>query len=156
MNKQYVNERIEMAVKAIEDKYDAVIKNIYQCPDCGALAFRNGEHICLRAALGDAAMPRKRKAKTLADYVLQVLPTVPPSDPTAIFEQDSPYMPKQIGKLAKLAGFSGKVKPSGVTMTKFLRSGKVECMPVRTREVITTKSGVHDRICSGMAYWRSA
>ena len=95
MNKQYVQEQIKIAIKELRAEYDAVIGNIYQCPDCGAVAFRNSEHICFKAApaVEKPSLPRKT---TLIERVYDALPIGAPSADIEVFGVDSDYTPTKI------------------------------------------------------------
>ena len=156
MNKQYVKEQIDIAINGLRKEYDAVIKNIYQCPDCGALAFRSSEHVCLGRQIAPAA-PRLSRRKIMDDYVLEVLQTKPPADLSIIFENDSPYLHGGICRLAVEAGFRGKADSPATCLAKLGREKKLEFAAVLKREIVTNNAGkTFDRITPGLAYWRSS
>ena len=156
MNKQYVQEQIKIAIGELRAEYDEIVGNIYQCPDCGALAFRNSEHICLgsRSERPPTIAP---KSRTLVDYVMEALPTAPPADPSAVFDQESPYLATGIGNKIVENGYTGKAKSASTILAKLFREKRVSYAPVITREVTTSKTGkTFDRLTPGLAYWRSA
>lgn len=156
MNKQYVKEQIDIAVSELRKEYDAIIGNIYQCPDCGAVAFRNSTHICL-SGKAEPVVPQTPK-KQLLDYVMDVLPTIPP-DISQTFEAESPYLPKGIGNNAVALGFPGKATSVGSNIGKFVAQSKgaIKQAPVAYREKARNKKGTeYERIIAGFAYWRSA
>ncbi len=154
MNKQYVQEQIKIAIGELRAEYDEIVGNIYQCPDCGALAFRNSEHICLGKRLAPVAIPEGKR--DLLSYVLDALPTEPPAD---MLEADSPYLSLGIGKRIVELGFTGKPASVSSNLAKLFADsgGRIKRVPVAIREKgISKKKLEFEKIVTGFAYWRSA
>lgn len=157
MNKQYVQEQIKNAIQKIRDEYDPKLSNIYQCPDCGAVAFRNSTHICLPArgdSLRSAASPTFVAQKNLIHYVLEVLPTSPP-DLNSKLEHDSPYTVRGIEKRIAKMGYPGKISSVGSNISKFYRAGKVNRNSATIVDKIVNKNGREiEREIAGFVYWK--
>ena len=150
MNKQYVKEQIDIAIRELEKKYDSVIGNIYQCPDCGAAAFKNGEHICFRAAPAPAEQPAKPKKVPLYQRVFEVVPVGEPS--LEVVPVDSQYNPHMIAHEMIAAGFTdsaGAVKGA----LSDLWEAKRLCRKLAS---VRSPGGVRAGGLPGYVYWRSA
>ena len=149
MNKQYVKEQIDIAIKELRAEYDAVIGNIYQCPDCGAVAFKNGEHICFKAAPAVEKPPLPRKT-TLIERVYDVLPIGAPSADIEVFGVDSDYTP------AKIAANVAPAHPGSVkaAISTLWLDGKIK----RRAAALRVAGGKRDREggVPGFVYWRTA
>ena len=153
MNKQYVQEQIKNAIHEIRSEYDKKLSNIYQCPDCGAAAFRDSTHICLAGKVEQR--PVFITQKNLIHYVLEVLPTSPP-DLNGKLEHDSPYTVRGIEKRIAKAGYPGKISSVGSNISKFYRAGKVNRNSATIVDKIVNKNGIEiEREIAGFVYWRS-
>ena len=151
MNKQYVQEQIKIAISELRKEYDAVIGNLYQCPDCGAVAFKNGEHICFRAA--PAVEPAKPKKDTLISRVFDALPIGAPPE-TELFDIDSPYTPNQVASTIMACGYSASPGSIKACLSELWQAGKVS----RRAAAVKVAAGKRDRAggVPGFVYWRSA
>src|SRR5574343_1179142 len=98
MNKQYVQEQIKAAIAALREEYDAKIGNIYQCPDCGAAAFRDSEHICFKGQIQPTIAPIVTKKPTIREYIMAILPRTPPAD--EVIDAKSAYVSQGARKSA--------------------------------------------------------
>lgn len=150
MNKQYVKEQIDIAIKELRAEYDAVIGNIYQCPDCGAAAFKNGEHICFHAAPVPAAQTPKPKKVPLYQRVFDAVPVGEPF--IEVVPVDSRYNPHMIAFEMIAAGFT-----DSVGAVKGALSGLWEAKRL-CRKLASVRSP--GEVCAGglpgYVYWRSA
>lgn len=151
MNKQYVKEQIDIAINELRKEYDAVIGNIYQCPDCGAVAFKNSEHICFKAAAAEPTAPAK--TSTAASMVLNALPIGAPAIDIELFDTDSPYTPHKIAAMAKVIGYTGSFTSLKVTLGTLWKAGKISRRPAVIKSEGRRKSP--DGL-PGFVYWRRA
>lgn len=151
MNKQYVKEQIDIAIKELRAEYDAVIGNIYQCPDCGAVAFKNGEHICFKAAPATVEQPKPQK-NTLLSRVFDALPIGAPED-IDLFEADSPYNPNKIASDIVAEGRSNSPGSVKSCLSDLWMAGKINRRPAALKS-----NGKRDRAggFAGFVYWRTA
>jgi hypothetical protein len=154
MNKQYVQEQINIAVSKLREEYDARLAAIYQCPDCGALALKHSDHVCLSGKLPIAA-PAKQKRATLDDHILTALLVEPPmvDDP---IEEGSPYTAKGIAAQVVAAGYKGAASSVASILSRLAKNNKV----MRRAAIIQYTSGKDDKRIEkeapGFVFWRSA
>ena len=153
MNKQYVKEQIDMAIKELRAEYDAVIGNIYQCPDCGAVAFKNGEHICFKAAPTTVEQPKPRK-DTLLSRVFDALPIGAPPNDIEVFSTDSPYNPNKIVQTVWDTGHYDPASSIRAELSLLWKAGKVSRRPA----ALQVANGKRERAggIPGFVYWRTA
>lgn len=145
MNKQYVKEQIDIAINELRKEYDAVIGNIYQCPDCGALAFRNSEHICFKAVPAAVSQPLPPTRSSLVDRVYDALPIGAPPAGVDTFGIESDYSPEKI--ISIVSGPAGSIK---ATLSYLWKSGKIKRRPA----ALVGKRNRADGI-PGFVYWRT-
>ena len=150
MNKQYVQEQIRIAIKELRDEFGPKIDNIYQCPDCGAVAFKDSEHICFKAAPA-IEQPKPRK-DTLLSRVFDALPIGAPED-IDLFEADSPYNPNKIASDMVAEGRSNSPGSVKSCLSSLWQTGKINRRPaaLRTNGKRDPAGGV-----AGFVYWRTA
>lgn len=151
LNKQYVKQQIDAAIKELQIEYDgkllSVLKridNIYQCPDCGAVAFRDSEHVCLsvRPTLHELTA---RPTKKICDYIMEVMPK---SASMACAAKDIIDMSLAAGCMGK----PGAIKAEISTMIKRkMINRRAEIIRVKTK----SRSGKEfEKEVSGFVYWR--
>lgn len=144
LNKQYVKQQIEAAIAELRKEYDERLNNIYQCPDCGAVAFRDSEHVCLsaRRTLCDLTARPNRK---IGDYIMEVMPK---SESLACAAKDIIDMSIAAGCMGK----PGAIKAEISTMIKRkMINRRAEIIRVKTK----SRSGKEfEKEVSGFVYWR--
>jgi dGTP triphosphohydrolase len=152
LNKQYVKEQIEAAISEIREEYDKKFENIYQCPDCGAVTFRDSEHICLAGKIQEeVTIPKK---KTIADYILSIIMKVPP-DIDEIINSDSVYTTQGIISHAISAGCTGTENAIASALSDMVKKKKIVNRRAATIRIMTTsKAGkIFEKEVSGFIYW---
>lgn len=153
MNKQYVNERIEAAIAALREEYDMKIGNIYQCPDCGAVAFRDSEHICFSGKISrEVVEPPEPKRKTIREYIMAILPRNPPAD--EIIDANSAYVSQGIVSAAIDSGYAGSTGAIGACLSELAKKKLINRRAATIRMTSTSKANrPYEKEVSGFVYW---
>ena len=151
MNKQYVKEQIDAAISELRKEYDRKIGNIYQCQDCGAVALKDQDHICLQGKIAPE-IPAKRK--TIYDYVISVLSHVVPVTDDPISE-NSEYTTKGIVSGILAAGYQGSQGSIGAALSEMAKSKRISRRAAIIKTTRTSKAGKKfEKEISGFVYWR--
>lgn len=152
MNKQYVKEQIEAAIAALREEYDAKIGNIYQCPDCGAVAFRDSEHICFKGQIQPTIAPNVTKKPTIREYIMAILPRSPPTD--GIIDANSAYVSQGIVSAAIDSGYAGSKGAIGACLSEMAKKKLINRRAAIIRMTSTSKSNrTYEKEVSGFVYW---
>jgi hypothetical protein len=155
MNKQYVQEQINIAVSKLREEYDARLAAICQCPDCGSVVLKGYEHVCLSGVLPFVA-PTKSKRETLYDRVLSVLMHEPPivDDP---IEEGSLYTAKGITACVVRSGYSGASGSIASALTDLAREKKIMRRAATLKITSTSKADKKfEKEVSGFVFWNAA
>jgi len=155
LNKQYVKEQIEAAIREIREEYDKKFENIYQCQDCGAMVFKDSEHICLSGKIQETRQeiaPRK----TIRDYILSVIMKVPPAIDD-IIDSDSIYTSKGIAAHVISDGCTGTENAIASALSDMVKKKKNINRRAATIKVTTTSKSnkIFEKEISGFVYWRA-
>lgn len=152
MNKQYVKEQIESAIAALREEYDAKIGNIYQCPDCGAVAFRDSEHICFKGQIPQTIDPIMTKKPTIREYIMAILPRSPPND--EIIDANSAYVSQGITSMAIDSGCEGSKGAIGACLSELAKKKLINRRAAVIRVNSTSKANrTYEKEVSGFVYW---
>ena len=155
MNKQYVKEQIDLAISAIREEYDKKLGNIYQCPDCGAVAFRDSEHICFKGQIPQTIDPIMTKKPTIREYIMAILPRSPPND--EIIDANSAYVSQGIVSAAIASGFAGSKGAIGACLSELAKKKLINRRAAIIRMMSTSKDGKgFEKEVSGFVYWAGA
>jgi hypothetical protein len=159
LNKQYVKEQIETAICKLQEKYDKKIEecdkriaNVYQCPDCGAAAFRDSEHICFSGKIQETRdiIPRK----TIGDYILSEILKSPPEIDDVI-DSDSVYTSQGIVNRVISAGCTGTKGAISSALSDMVKQKKINRRAATIKIVTTSKSNKKfEKEVSGFIYWK--
>ena len=153
LNKQYVNERIESAISELREEYDEKFANIYQCPDCGAVAFRSSEHICLAGKIQQEPLIVPQR-KTIGDYILSVIMKIPP-DIDEIINSDSVYTTQGIVSHAISAGCTGTKYAIASALSDMVKQKKINRRAATISVITTSKTNKKfEKEISGFIYWK--
>ena len=154
LNKQYVREQIDAAVKEIREEYNKRFENIYQCPDCGAVAFKNSEHICFKGLQQETVIVSQQKKKTIGEYVLEILLKTPP-EIDAIIESDSIYTSQGISTAVISAGYQGSKNAIASALSDMFKQKKINRRAATIKVMTTSKSNKKfEKEATGFVYWR--
>jgi hypothetical protein len=152
LNKQYVSEKIAAAIRELREEYDEKFANIYQCQDCGAVAFRNSEHICLSGKIQKETswvVPRK----TIGDYILSVILKTPPGIDDVI-DSDSIYTSQGIVSHVISAGCSGTKNAIASALSDMVKQKKINRRAATIKvETTSKKNKKFEKEISGFVYW---
>ncbi len=151
MNKQYVKEQIEIAMRELRKEYDEKLAAIYQCQDCGAVTLKGTDHICLQGKIQPEVAKPKRK--TVSDYVISVLPIEPPTED--IIEESSCYTAKGIAANVAQSGFSGSLASVPVTISGMVKQKKILRKAAILKVTSTKGDTKFEKEVSGFVYWRA-
>jgi hypothetical protein len=152
LNKQYVNERIESAIREIREEYDKKFANIYQCPDCGAVALKDSEHICLSGKIQQETLITPQK-KTIGDYILSVILKTPPAIDDVI-SSDSVYTSQGIVSHTISAGCSGTKNAIASALSDMVKQKKINRRAATIKVETTSKANKKfEKEISGFVYW---
>jgi len=159
LNKQYVKEQIEAAICELQEEYDKKIEecnkkitNICQCPDCGAVTFRDSEHICLSGKIQETqnVIPRK----TIGDYILSEIFKIPPEIDDVI-DSDSGYTSQGIVNRVISAGCMGTKHAISSALSDMVKQKKIYRRAATIKITTTSKSNKKfEKEISGFIYWR--
>jgi hypothetical protein len=159
LNKQYVNERIEAAICELREEYDKKIEefnkrvtNVYQCPDCGAAAFRDSEHICLSGKIQETQniIPHK----TIGDYILSEIFKIPPEIDDVI-DSDSVYTSQGIINRVISVGCTGTKHAISSALSDMVKQKKINRRAATIKIVTTSKTNKKfEKEVSGFVYWK--
>ncbi len=156
MNKQYVKEQIEIAMRELRKEYDEKLAAIYQCPDCGALALKTSDHVCLAGKIPVTPVTLELpKRKTISDYVLSVLPCEPPlvDDP---IPENSEYTAKGIATNVLSNGYSGSAGSVAAALSDLAKSKRILRKAATLITTSTSKANKKfEKEVSGFVYWRA-
>lgn len=155
MNKQYVQEQIKAAIAALREEYDVKIGNIYQCPDCGAVAFRDAEHICFKGQIQPMIAPNVTKKPTIREYIMAILPQTPPAD--EVIDANSAYVSQGIVSAAIASGFAGSKGAIGACLSELAKKKLINRRAAIIRMMSTSKGNKeYEKEVSGFVYWAGA
>jgi len=159
MNKQYVKDVVDAAMAALRKEYDEKLDAIYQCPDCGSLALKGSDHVCLQGKIpvSDPGMvAAKPKRKTINDYVLEVLPCEPPLIDGPIPEYTT-YTAKGITDIVLSEGYHGSPGSIASALSSMAKAKRIMRRAATLTITSTSKANKKfEKEVPGFVFWKAA